>query len=205
MQIANRPQPANHTILLKILQNLRQSFFRTHCVTLTETMRLVIQCKVLNTIRLPGPPIELGKHWNIIRQPAGYKSARASLLAPWTRLDDGAGRGRPSARRGAGRCAPRHPRAPRRSRHHQAIPLKLWQYAQNLPKYLRKTLHTLSFDHRNYSQVPTTSRSVVIANFVEASRGGDARRCEEGNQRQRIRRWISLCARGRRRHSTWCT
>lgn len=62
VQNAIRRQPVYYTILHKILQNLRQSFFRTHCVTLTENMRSVIQCKLLNTILLPRPPIEFVKH-----------------------------------------------------------------------------------------------------------------------------------------------
>lgn len=70
----------NYTILHKILQNLRQSFFRTHCVTLTENMRSVKQCKLLNTVLLPRPPIEFVKHWNIIREPAGANGSRACNL-----------------------------------------------------------------------------------------------------------------------------
>lgn len=77
MQVAIRPRPANYTILHKILQNLRQSFFRTHCVTLTENMRLVIQCK-LNTVLLPRPPIEFVKHC-IICEPAGSNGSRACV------------------------------------------------------------------------------------------------------------------------------
>lgn len=62
VQNAIRPRPVNYTILHKIIQNLRQSFFRTHCVTLTENMRSVIQRKLLKTILLPRPPIEFVKH-----------------------------------------------------------------------------------------------------------------------------------------------
>lgn len=77
VQNAIRPRPVNYTILHKIIQNLRQSFFRTHCVTLTENMRSVIQRKLLKTILLPRPPIEFVKHWNIIREPAGSNESRA--------------------------------------------------------------------------------------------------------------------------------
>lgn len=74
VQNAILPQPANYTILHKILQNLRQSFFLTHCVTLTENMRLIVQCE-LNTVLLPRPPIEFVKHC-IICEPAGSKGSR---------------------------------------------------------------------------------------------------------------------------------
>lgn len=74
----NPAAAGDYTILHKIFQNLRQSFFLTHCVTLTENMRLVIQCK-LNTVLLPRPPIEFVKHC-IICEPAGSKGSRVRCV-----------------------------------------------------------------------------------------------------------------------------
>lgn len=74
----NPAAAGDYTILHRIFQNLRQSFFLTHCVTLTENMRLVIQCK-LNTVLLPRPPIEFVKHC-IICEPAGSRESRACDL-----------------------------------------------------------------------------------------------------------------------------
>lgn len=91
VQNAIRPRPAYFTILHKILQNLRQSFFRTHWVTLTENMKTDILCRLL-TILLPRPPVEFVKHWNIIREPAGSKESRACNSCSAVDTTDGAKR-----------------------------------------------------------------------------------------------------------------
>lgn len=140
MQNAIRTRPANYTILHKILQNLRQSFFRTHCVTLTENMRLVIQCK-LNTVLLPRPPIEFVKHWNIIRVRAVSKGSRACFscgavnTTSWRRARCRASSGRRSSltRRppAAPRAAPRAPPAPAPAPANSCHSRILWKYANS--------------------------------------------------------------------------
>lgn len=120
----NPAATGDYTILHKIFQNLRQSFFLTHCVTLTENMRLVIQCK-LNTVLLPRPPIEFVKHC-IICEPAGSKGSRACDLysaVDTTRFTSSVSRGVVSATGDGGDAAARGgtglrpaPRNPRRAR-----------------------------------------------------------------------------------------
>lgn len=104
----NPAATGDYTILHKIFQNLRQSFFLTHCVTLTENMRLVIQCK-LNTVLLPRPPIEFVKHC-IICEPAGSKGSRACDLCSavdTTRFTSSVSRGVVSATGDGGDAAAR--------------------------------------------------------------------------------------------------